>query len=88
MDTKIQLAIKEKIVMDGLDLTTYPPFTKRIINYEWPLKFRPPTLDLYDKTKDPVNHVQSFKSHIFFVGTLNEMMCRSFPLTFRNITWN
>lgn len=57
MDRKIKLAIKEKTMVDRLDLTPHPPFTKRIMNYECPPKFKPLTLDPYDRTKDLVKNV-------------------------------
>lgn len=50
--------------------------------------FRPLTLDLYNGTKDSLNHVQSFKSLMIFLGASDEMMCRSFLLTLKNTTWN
>lgn len=88
LDKKIQLAIKEKSVVDGLNLRANPPFTAAIMNYVHPSKFKPPNLDLYDETKDLINHVQSLKSYIIFLGISNKIMCRSFTLAFRNIAWN
>lgn len=78
------MAIKEKNTAYGIDLNAKPPFTAAIVNYECPMKFRPLTLDQYNETKNPIKHVQSFKSHLIFLGASNEMMCRSFPLTFCN----
>lgn len=68
------MAIKEKNITSGLDLSARPPFTTVIINYKHLAKFRPPNLDLYDKTKDPFNYVQSFKSYIIFLRAFDEMI--------------
>lgn len=88
LNKKIQIAIKEKSFIKGLDLRANLPFTVTIMNYECPTKFKPSNLDPYDGTKDPPIHVLSFKSHTIFLGASNEMMCRSFLLTFKNATWN
>lgn len=57
MDRKIQLAIGEKNVVEGIDLTANPSFTTIMIEYQRPLKFIPLTLDPYDGTKVSVNYV-------------------------------
>lgn len=57
LDKKIQLPIRDQGNLDDLHLTAKPLLTARIMNYERPAKFRPPTLDPYDRIKDPLNHV-------------------------------
>lgn len=83
LDRKIQLAICKRSDFDDLHFIAKPLFTARIINYKRPTKFRPPTLDPYNGTKDALNHVQSFKSYMIFFGSSNETICRSFPLAFK-----
>lgn len=78
MDRKFQLAIQVKSDWDGLDLIANLLFIAYIMNYECLPKFRPPTLNPYDGTEDTLNHVQSFKSYMIFLGVLDEIMCRSF----------
>lgn len=51
MDQKIQAAIKDKIIIEGLDLIANPPFIAIIMEYQRPFKFKPSTLDSYDETK-------------------------------------
>lgn len=84
LDNNIQMAIKEKSIANGPDLSAKPRFIIVIMNYERLAKSRPLNLDLYDGTRDPRNHVQFFKSQIIFLGASDEMMCRSFLLMFRN----
>lgn len=57
LDRKIQMTIKDKSIINGLDLRAIPPFTIVMMNYESLVKFRPPNLDSYDGTKDPINHI-------------------------------
>lgn len=65
---------RKKCIVNKLDMSANPPFTVIIMNYEHLVTFRPPTLDPHDGTKDFVNQVQSFKSHVIFLGDLEEMM--------------
>lgn len=58
------------------------------MDYYRPPKFKPPSLESYDRIKDPVNHVQSFGSYLIFYKAFDKMMCRSFPLAFRMAAWN
>lgn len=88
MDKKIKLAIKDKNTTNGLDLSTKPLFTVAIMDYERLFRFKPPNLNPYDDTKDLVNHVQSFKSHMIFLGASDEMKYKFFPLTFHNVACN
>ena len=40
------------------------PFTVSITSHPLPSKFKMPTLDLYDGTRDPCNHISMFKTTI------------------------
>lgn len=64
IDRKIQLTTKKKARVNGLNLTIDPLFIASIISYQSSTKFKPPTIELYDATKDLVNHVYPFRSHI------------------------
>ena len=37
------------------------PFTVSIMSHPLPLKFKMPTFDSYDKTRDPYDHIAMFK---------------------------
>lgn len=83
MNKKILFAIKEKALMDGLNLTLNPLIATTIISYQKSPKFKPLIIKPYDGTKDPIKHVQTFKSSMIFHKKTYEMMCRSFPMAFR-----
>lgn len=49
--------MKEKNVVNRLDLSTNLLFNVAIMNYEYLVKFKPLNLDPYDGTKNPINHI-------------------------------
>ena len=59
------------------------PFTTEVLNHPLPLKFRLPQLESYDGSKDPLDHIESFKTLILLQMTPNEVMCRAFPTTLK-----
>ena len=42
-----------------------------------------PSLDLSDGTRDPFDHIATFKTIIHLQGVLDEIMCRAFPTTLK-----
>ena len=54
-------------------------FTASINSHPLPLKFKMPSLDSYDRTSDPFDHIATFKTTIHLQGLPDEIMCRTFP---------
>ena len=42
-----------------------------------------PSLDSYDGTRDPFDHIATFKTTMHLQGVPNEIMCRAFPITLK-----
>ena len=61
---------------------TDSPFTTSITSYPLPSKFKMPTLDSYDGTQDPCDHIATFKTTMHLQNVLDEIMCKVFPTTF------
>ena len=40
-------------------------------------------MEAYDKTKDPLDHLESFKTLMHLQGVPNEITCRAFPTTLK-----
>ena len=59
------------------------PFTASINNHPLPPKFKMPSLDSYDRTRDPFNHITTFKTTMHLQGVLDEIMYRAFPTTLK-----
>jgi len=64
---------------------TNSPFTTEVLNRPLPPKFQLPQLKSYDGSKDPLDHIKSFKTLIHLQMTLNEVMCKTFPTTLKGI---
>ena len=42
-----------------------------------------PQIESYDKVKDPLDHLETFKTLMHLQGLANEIMCRAFPTTLK-----
>ena len=62
---------------------TDSPFTASINGHPLPLKFKMPSLDSYDGTRDPFDHIATFKTTMHLQGVPDEIMCRAFPTTLK-----
>ena len=62
---------------------TDSPFTASINGHPLPPKFKMPSLDSYDRTRDPFDHIATFKTTMHLQGVPDEIMCRAFPTTFK-----
>ena len=49
-------------------------------------KFKLPSLDSYDGTRDLFDHIATFKTTMHLQGVLDEIMCRAFPTTLKGPT--
>ena len=66
---------------------TDSPFMASINGHPLPSKFKLPSLDSYDGTRDPFDHIATFKTTMHLQGVPNEIMCRAFPTTLKSPAW-
>ena len=59
------------------------PFTTSINLFPLPPKFHMLQVESYDESKDPLNHLESFKTLMHLQGVVNEIMCKAFPTTLK-----
>ena len=64
---------------------TNSSFTASINNHPLPPKFKMPSLDSYNETRDPFDHIATFKSTMHLQGVPYEIMCRAFPITLKGL---
>ena len=64
---------------------TGSPFTASINDHPLPPKFKMSSLDSYDGTRDPCDHIATFKTTMHLQGVPNEIMCRAFPTTLKGL---
>ena len=62
---------------------TDSPFTASINGHILPPKFKMPSLDSYDGTRDPFDHIATFKTTMHLQGVPDEIMCRAFLTTLK-----
>ena len=78
-------ALKGRVSSDLDDLVnrTDFPFTAAVNSFPLPHKFRMPHIDSYDGVKDPLDHLETFKTLMHLQGVADEIMCRAFPMTLK-----
>ena len=74
-------AFRGRVSSDLNDLVhrTDSPFIASVTSFPLPLKFRMPQVENYNKSKDPLDHLVSFKTLMNLQGVLDEIICRAFP---------
>ena len=74
-------ALKGRVSNDLNDLVnrTNSTFTTSVNPFPLPHKFRMPQIDSYDKVKDPLHHLETFKTLMHLQGVADEIMCGAFP---------
>ena len=59
------------------------PFTESVTSFPLPPKFHMPQVESYDGSKDPLNHLESFKTLMHLQRVADDIMCRAFPTTLK-----
>ena len=73
--------------VDDLVHRTDSPFIASINSHPLPSKFKMPSLDLYDGTCDPCDHIATFKTTMLLQRVPDKIMCRVFPTTLKGLAW-
>ena len=81
-------ALKGRVSSDLDDLVnrTDLPFTTSVNSFPLLSKFRMPHMDSYDGIKDPLDHLETFKTLMQLQGVADAIMCRTFPTTLKGAT--
>ena len=69
---------KTAVNLDGMIKRTDSPFTTGVLECPLPLKFCLPQLEVYNGTKDPLDHIGAFKTILRLQQTPDEVICRMF----------
>ena len=69
-------ALKGRVLNDLDELVHWTdlPFTTPVTSFPLPAKFRMPQIKAYDGSKDPLDHLESFKTLMHLQGMANEIM--------------
>ena len=84
---ELKSAMKGKVMenLDGMIRRTDSPFTTEVLNRPLPTKFCLPQLESYDGSKDPLDHIESFKTLMHLHMTPDKVMCKAFPTTLKGV---
>ena len=69
--------------LDKLVHRTESPFTVPVTSFPLPPKFCMPQVETYDGLKDPLDHLESFKTLMHLQGVADEIKCRAFATTLK-----
>ena len=61
------------------------PFTAPVTSFPLPPKFRMTYVEAYDRSKDPLDHLKSFKTLMHLQGVADEIMCQAFPTMLKGL---
>ena len=71
--------------LDDLVNRTDSLFTISVNSFPLPQKFRMPQIEIYDGVKDPLDHLETFKTLMHLQKIPDEIMCRAFPTTLKGL---
>ena len=82
---ELRNVIKEKTdqSLDKMVRRTDSPFTMVVLECSVPSKFRLPQLEPFDGLKDPLDHLNTFKTTSGLQQPLDKILCRSFLTTLK-----
>ena len=82
---ELRNVIKEKTdrSLDRMVRKTDSPFTVVVLECPIPSKFRLPHLKPFDRLKDPLDHLNTFKTTLGLQQPSGEILCHSFPTTLK-----
>ena len=78
-------ALRGRVSRDLNDLVyrTDSPFITSVNSFPFSPKFRMLQIESDDGAKDPLDHLESFKTLMHLQGVADEIMCRAFPTTLK-----
>ena len=72
--------------LDKLVHWTDTLFTVEVTSFPLPAKFQMPQVEVYDRSRDPLDLLESFKNLMHLQGVPDKIMCRAFPTTLKRPT--
>ena len=66
--------------MDALVQQTKSSFTTGVLHFPLPAKFRMPQIEVFDGTKDPIDHLNTYKNQMELHGYQDPVRCRAFAI--------
>ena len=71
------------VSMDTLVQQIESPFIAGVLHFPLPVKFRMPQIETFDGTKDPIDHLNTYKNQMELHGYQDPIRCRAFAITLK-----
>ena len=71
------------VSMDALVQQTESSFMAEVLHFPLPTKFRMPQIDTFDRAKDLVDHLNTYKNQMELHGYQDPIRCRAFTITLK-----
>lgn len=82
METMMEaLKVKASTTIDELIQRTDHPFTPKVMDQPLPEKFKLPQMEMFNDSKDLLDHLEAYKTHMNLQAALDKIMCWAFPMT-------
>ena len=69
--------------MNTLVQQTESPFSAEVLHFPLPAKFRMSQVEAFDGTRDPVDHLNTYKNQMELHGYQDPVRCRAFAITLK-----
>ena len=69
--------------MDILVQQTESPFMAEVLHFPLPAKFRMPQVEAFDRVRDPIDHLNTYKNQMELPGYQDPVRCRAFAITLK-----
>ena len=73
------------VSMDALVQQTESPFTAEVLHFPFSIKFRMPQIETFNGTKDPIDHLNTYKNQMELHGYQDPIRCRAFSITLKGL---
>ena len=74
---------RASVSMDALVQQTESPFTAGVLHFPFPAKFRMLQIKTFYRTKDPIDHLNTYKNQMELHGYQDPIRCGAFAITLK-----
>ena len=71
------------VSMDALVQQNESPFIAGVLHFPLPKKFKMSQIETFDETKDPIDHLNTYKNQMELQGYQDPKRCRAFAITLK-----
>ena len=71
------------VSMDAMVQQIESPFTAGVLHFLLPAKFRMLQIETFDRTKDPIDHLNTYKNQMELHRYQDPIRCRAFPIALK-----